>query len=354
MDAILAVSALHLRALNPNDQSYIRASHSYMASSIAQYSSLLQQGASESNAEALFATAALIAFQTCATRLFDMDGGYTLPIAWFHSFQGIKTVVLASWQWLRNSDSVFAIITGQPALHLDMDPHRKSFFAPLLEGMDIQLSTEVESTRAETQRLVFFCSKNAALWKENITWYSTTWSGNENLSQTTIWRLLLSVNRSYEHAVACLNWAHQKPDRGRILGFAATVSRRFVDLVGFHDPRSLVIVSCFFAMTRVVDDVWWLQGVAKREVSGIFNLIPQEWWDKMQWSLQIANHEGPFDENIWGVSWAVKEEHTREVINMHIDMLADLMNQAAPPMPLDWSSISLFLELKFRCRVWWV
>jgi predicted phosphohydrolase len=60
MDAILAVSALHLRALNPSDRSVVRASHGYMASALAKFSSLLKDGVSELNAEALFSTAALI------------------------------------------------------------------------------------------------------------------------------------------------------------------------------------------------------------------------------------------------------------------------------------------------------
>lgn len=41
MDTILAVSALHLRTLCPNDYSLTRACHGYMASSLAQYSSIL-------------------------------------------------------------------------------------------------------------------------------------------------------------------------------------------------------------------------------------------------------------------------------------------------------------------------
>jgi hypothetical protein len=139
MDAILAVSALHLRALQPGDQALIRASHGYMASALAQYSLLLNRGVSAFNAEALFSTSALIAFQASASRRFDEDGGYTIPLAWFHSFQGVKTVVMASWQWLRTSDRIYPIINSQPALSLNLDPERKSFFAPLLEGMEEQL-----------------------------------------------------------------------------------------------------------------------------------------------------------------------------------------------------------------------
>jgi hypothetical protein len=287
MDAILAVAALHLRTLNPEDQVVVRACHSYMASALSQYSSLLRTGVNERNAEALFSTAALIAFQSSASRQFDNE--YVIPTSWFHSFQGVKAIVMSSWQWLRNSDRVYALISGQPALHLDLDPERKSFFALLLEGMDEQLAVEEENTRALTKSC-------------------------------------------YEHAVACLNWAHQRPHRGGILSFAATVSRRFIDLLAIQDPRTLAIVACFFAMTRAVDDVWWLQGVARREVFGIFNILPQTWWDKLEWPIKVATHEGPLTEEVWGATWSPKEEFAAGHIHNHIDMLAELMNQSVPPL----------------------
>ncbi|KAG4425422.1 hypothetical protein IFR04_001341 [Cadophora malorum] len=293
MDAILAVSALHLRSIHPEDHSLIRASHGYMASSIAQYSNLLNQGLSEMNAEALFSTSALIAFQASASRRFDdeANGTYTLPLAWFHSFQGVKTIVLASWQWLRSSDRIYPIINSQPALFLDPDPERKLFFAPLLQGLEEQLETLPPMTRPETKQ-------------------------------------------AYEHAVSFLNWSHLKPVRNRILGFAATVSRHYVDLIGQQDPRALVIAACFFAITKMVDDVWWLEGIAKREVNGIFSMLPQEWWPKMEWALRVANHEGPMSEEVWGSSLrslyesdTVKlEEQFEADVTQHIEMLASMVN----------------------------
>lgn len=300
MDAILAVAALHLRSIQPGDQSLIRASHFYMASALAQYSSLLNSGLSAFNAEALFSTSALIAFQASASRRFDDDqgdGAYTLPLAWFHSFQGVKTVVMASWQWLRTSDRVYPIINGQPALALNLDPERKTFFAPLLDGMEEQLESMPGITRAETRQ-------------------------------------------AYEHSVAFLNWSHQRPVRNCILGFAATVSRRFVELLDHRDPRALVIASCFFALTKAVDDVWWLQGIARREVNGIRSLLPSSWWPKMEWPLRIANHEGPMDEETWGRKVededGVKTEGTvRGDVRDHIDLLAQIMNESAPPLPPD-------------------
>lgn len=295
MDAILAISALHLRTLHPADKTLIRASHGYMASALAQFSTLLRSGVSEDNAEALFATATLIAFQSSASRLFDdSDDGYVVPLAWFHSYQGIKTVVIASWQWLRDSNRIQPIISGQPSLSLDLRPDKTTFFSAFLDGIDEQLEAEAEGTRAETRQ-------------------------------------------AYQHAIAFLNWAHQKPERDRIIAFAATVSRRLVVLISESNPRALVIIACFFAMTKVVDDVWWLHSIAKKEVNGIYGLLPAEWLAKMEWPMRVANHEGPMDVDTWGVSsMSSSNSSSKEVtgsVRAHIDLLTELMSEAAQMLP---------------------
>lgn len=294
MDAILAVAALHLRALEPSDRSLVSASHGYMASALSQYSTCLMNGVKSSNAEALFVTGTLIAFQEAASRRFQNDGkedqdgqeGYTLPLQWFHSFQGVKAVVLISWKWLRESERVRPIIQAHPPLALDLKPEQPKFFGYLLEGLNEQLETIDQSRQVETRQ-------------------------------------------AYEHSVAYLNWAHQNPDRARILGFPAIVSRRFVELIGEKDPRTLVIASCFFAMTKAVDDVWWLQGIAKSEVRGIISLIPAEWHNKMDWATRVAHHEAPMDEDIWGGSLPKDglpkaEEPCIGDLHSHIDILANL------------------------------
>jgi hypothetical protein len=295
MDAILAVSALHLRVQNPDDHSLVRASHGYMASAISQHMSCLKKGVDASNAEALFTTSALIAFQASASRRFQVDdmksqdgnGNYTLPTGWFHAFQGVKVVVLASWKWLRQSERVRPIIQAQPALALDFSSGRLKFFDFLLEGLEEQLDQIEEHLKVETRQ-------------------------------------------AYEHAVAYLNWAHPKPHRARILGFPATVSQRFVKLIDQHDPRALAIISCFFAMTKIVDDVWWLEGVARLEVSGILSLLQPEWRQKMDWAIRVAHHEGPMDEETWGSSrtslGVIKsdDEDDDGDLHAHIDILASL------------------------------
>ncbi|KAI1764262.1 hypothetical protein GGR53DRAFT_327937 [Hypoxylon sp. FL1150] len=312
-DALLAVSALHLRSHAPRDQELIRASHSYMASTLSEYGASLSKGINESNAEALFLTAALIAFQSTASRIFtrddsgdltDRSDGYALPLSWFHSFQGVKAVVASSWQWLRHSGIVVPIIESQPALNLDLSGHNATFFGQLLTGVEdevLRLDDDPESQ--------------------------------------------LLTRQAYQHAVAVLDWAHKIPHTGAPLVFLATVSRRFVELLEARRPRALAILASYFGLLKVLDSVWWLKGVARREVMGIVSLFDpddEEWWPRLQWPLRIALYEGDMiPPDIWGADWAVEKALLDQASQnggfvSHIELLSQMfsaMQNMPPSMP---------------------
>ncbi|KAK5637505.1 hypothetical protein RRF57_013220 [Xylaria bambusicola] len=307
-DTLLAVSALHLRSSSPHDRELIRASHSYMASACSEYGACLSKGVTESNAEALFLTSALIAFQSTASRIFTRDdvndrtGGYSLPLSWFHSFQGVKAVVAATWQWLRISTIVIPIIESQPALNLDLSG-RPAFFSDLLIGVDDEIA-KFESDPATH----------------------------------------LETRMAYQHAIAVLDWAHKIPYTGAPLVFLATVSRRFIELLEARRPRALAILASYFALLKCLDDVWWLKGVARREIMGIVSLFDpddEEWWPRLQWPLRIALHaDSIIPPHVWGRDWAVKTTSTSPSGGFvsHIELLSDMfssmpqMNGAIPDL----------------------
>ncbi|KAI1641199.1 hypothetical protein F4809DRAFT_587676 [Biscogniauxia mediterranea] len=309
VDALLAVSALHLRSISPQDQELIRASHSYMAATLSEYSASLAKGITESNAEALFLTSALIAFQSTASRIFtrddsgdlkDRSDGYVLPLSWFHSFQGVKTIVASSWQWLRNSGIVIPIIESQPALNLDLSGKRATFFSDLLVGVDEELSG---------------LDDDPALQR--------------------------STRQAYQHAVAVLDWAHKIPQTGAPLVFLATVSRRFVDLLEVRKPRALAILASYFALLRFLDSVWWLRGVARREVMGIVSLFDpddDEWWPRLQWPLRIALYDGDtIPPDIWGADCAAETAQINRAaqsgVVSHIELLSRMFSAVQNNMP---------------------
>jgi hypothetical protein len=307
-DAILAVSALHLRSQHPDDKALVQASHAYSASALADYCDSLTGGIQEENAEALFLTASLIAFQATASRIFIKDDGemtpsvsklssrYPLPLAWFHAFQGIKTVVATSWQWIRNSATVIAVINSQPSFQLDMNPlGSSSFFGHLLEGVETELTTDDPEMK------------------------------------------LLS-HQAYIHAVSVLNWAHRNPYPPATLAFPAAVSKRFVQLVEARRPRALAIVACFFALLKRMDSVWWLGDVSRREVMGLVSLFEpgSGWWRHLEWPIRIALWDGDaIPPSVWGAE--CEEEPSGEfglveTMMSHIELLAR-MSHAIPQSP---------------------
>ncbi|KAH8910515.1 hypothetical protein BR93DRAFT_890699 [Coniochaeta sp. PMI_546] len=365
-DAVLAVAALHLRSKSPSDKELIRASHAYMAASIAEYSAALTKGIDETNAEALFLTSALIAFQSTATRTFMKDeitfngmsnrteegterasqlGVYAVPFSYFHSFQGVKAITAASWQYIRHSPVVTQIINSQVALQLDFSTSSRGFFGHLLDGLEEELSTMEARVKP--------CPAGTAA---------------QTLPQDTVH----TTRQAYQHAVAVLNWAHKIPHKGAALAFPATVSRRFVELLEERRPRALAILACYFALLRSLDGVWWLHGMARREVLGVVSLFNSDyfgaeayrrWWPHLEWAMRIALWEdreaGPggrvggdgvegemstatssIPPEVWGADWATEEQilalKTEGVDYVsQIEMLSQMVSpvQSLPAVP---------------------
>lgn len=307
MDVILAVSALHLRTASPNDRTLLRASHAYTAAALSAYNASLSRGIKKSNAEALLITALFITFQATASRVLgdgDRDSmavikqepksplpdedqkwayqsakrpKYELPLSWFHSFQGVKAILSGSWSWIQGSTVLIPIIQSLPRLDVTLSSAGSTFFGSLLDGLEEELET-MEMDPAS--------------------------------------RIL--TEQAYHHSVAMLNWAHRIPHTGAPILFMFAVSRRFIELLQAQRPRALVILACHFSQLKSLDSVWWLRGLAKREVAGIVSLFEDEdgdglnikaWWKWLQWAMRVAQYDGggmvPAD--IWGIELSLRD-----------------------------------------------
>lgn len=79
-------------------------------------------------------------------------------------------------------------------------------------------------------------------------------------------------------------------------------------------------------MTKSVDEVWWLRGVAKREVAGMLTILPPKIRPMMDWAVRVANTQGAITEEIWGGRWQVNESPLEDEaygeVHEHIDILA--------------------------------
>ncbi|KAK4252269.1 hypothetical protein C7999DRAFT_26993 [Corynascus novoguineensis] len=402
-DAILAVAALHLRSMMPNDKELVRASHAYMAASLAEYSAALTKGINSSNAESLFLTSALIAFQSTATRVFMKDEGmvgpgddldaaannrnrpsgcYSIPFSWFHSFQGVKAITAASWQYLRTSPVVTQVINSQAVLQLDFTAGPETFFGHLLEGLEEELAAMGNPSAAPHNTPLTstttggpFPAPPPSAASSSSPPCSTSPHYQPSTNPTAAAaaaaaagtpELIVSTRQAYQHAVAVLNWAHKIPHKGAPLAFPATVSRRFIELLEERRPRALAILACFFALLKSMDSIWWLQGMARREVLGVVSLFNSDffgpdayrtWWPHLEWAMRIALYEPPsgssgsggepIPADVWGADWYAEERALAEGQAQqggyvgHIELLSQMSTamhsipavpETAPPM----------------------
>lgn len=242
-DFLLANSALHLKYLSPHDKSVAFASSYYLDLGLAKFNEVLPK-LSEENSPLIFASSILIALHKLHSRQENQFAvRYSVPSHWFRALQGIGSITTIARSWLRKTRFAPLLLDNQCLLS-PWAMKTDSFFAPLLTGVNSDpLDPEIVAT--------------------------------------------------YKVTVGYLNWLYDSYLAGHqscfvqknIIGFPAIISAKFIDLLEAHDPRSLVITAHFFALITFVDDVWWLQGVAVREILGIFPLVPEEWQWMMEWPL---------------------------------------------------------------------
>jgi hypothetical protein len=269
------------------------------------------------------------------------SGCYAIPFSWFHSFQGVKAITAASWQYLRVSPVVTQVINSQAALQLDFTTGPETFFGHLLEGLDEELAAMGGDGSS---------SSSTAPPSPSAGYHS-------HQQQPPTLELIASTRQAYQHAVAVLNWAHKIPHKGAPLAFPATVSRRFIELLEERRPRALTILACFFALLKSMDSVWWLQGMARREVLGVVSLFNSDffgpdayrvWWPHLEWAMRIALYDyrgadsgEPIPPEVWGADWYAEERVLAEGEVAHggyvghIELLAQMGSamQSIPSVP---------------------
>jgi hypothetical protein len=229
------------------------------------------------------------------------------------------------------------IINSQAVLQLDFSGG-KTFFGHLLNGLEDELAAldpvfDISQSDANSTSRPLPASLQ-----------SREQSPNQALTGKT--------RQAYHHAVAVLNWAHKIPHKGAPLAFPATVSRRFVELLELQRPRALAILACFFALLKSLDNIWWLHGMARREVLGIVSLFNndyfgpgtyRQWYPHVEWAVRIAhwdNKNGLIPPHIWGADWLAEEADLEEKqmgsnYVSHIELLSQMESpgQSLPSVP---------------------
>jgi Fungal specific transcription factor domain len=246
MDALLAMAALHLGNMSPEGHSITRVAPHYFALALAGYNKSLRQ-LNQANSGLVFISSAVIALYASLSRRELSAMRYTIPVAWFWTFRGVRAVASAAWLWI--TDSKLKFFTDDVAPPLEPQDEAGDVCTDLLHRLQLDK-----------------CSIQDAA--------------------------------TYLDAIKILEWAHSSVRknekefiiRRKLMKFPALVPFRFVDpLLSGGDPRALVITAYFFGMLKFADNIWWLQNVAEHEVTGLATIIPPEWAWGLEFPLRLIN-----------------------------------------------------------------
>ncbi|KAF8858584.1 hypothetical protein BDZ45DRAFT_725889 [Acephala macrosclerotiorum] len=241
LDILLGVSAHHLQTLDPTDISVASAASAYFDRGLRTCNEMLSQ--IDENPCLLFTSSVLIALQAVLSRQEIVCGeSYVAPIPWFRALRGVN--VIASAGRVRIMDSKFkALLLDVPEFPIDI-------------------------MQADTT-------------------FTGVWDALAGIAD-------LGNETAYGSAVKHLHWIYVLNQRGeethslrrKLLAFPSRVSPIFMSLLEANDPWALVITAHFFALIGLVDEIWWLQGMAKREILGLLTVVPEDWMWAMEWPIQ--------------------------------------------------------------------
>jgi hypothetical protein len=240
LDMLLGVSAHHLTLLNPTDSSVTSAASMYFNRGLRTCNAMLSQ--IDESSCLLFTSSILIALQSALSRQELAHGErYVVPIAWFRA---LRVNVIASAGRSSIMDSKFGVLL--------LDYPRFS----------------VE-----------------AVQKDAI--FAEIWEALADIAE-------LEYLPAYEFAFKYLRWIYVLSQRGeeahslrrKLLAFPSRVSPLLISLLETSDTVAVVITAHFFGLIPLVDEIWWLQSMAKREILGLLTVVPGDWMWAMEWPVK--------------------------------------------------------------------
>ena len=245
LNAVLSLSALHLTTVGPDRAEYADVHRRYFNKTVSEQRRVLAN-INQDNADALCLTSSLISIQAFVLLRRDSSvSNYSLPLHWLRLSAGIKTIFQQAWPFISENGKCMAAAKAAPSLsnaeaRIFQEQYR-AHFSPLL-------------TRSEN-----------------------------HLDQT-----------AYEDAMSFVGYLEKYINGGSgasevrrlLIGFAAIVPPRFVELLQEMQPQALVILAHYFSLVKAADNVWWMHGAPEREVYGIQSILPQAWQWAMTWPLE--------------------------------------------------------------------
>lgn len=235
LHSLLALTASHLRYLNPSERIHKVKADSYRQLALEGLRKSVSLGITTANGEEVLAAAILMTVEQFTLR----EGGSAdgkwggINEGWFPLFHGLRMIVESMWSWINRS--IFA-----------------PFEPRLLEAIPFE-DVEIVDLRKVCEDLD---PDEAAVYKSAVVTLTPLLSMLESKSAT----------ETLEYVIA---WVLQLP-------------ADFVGLLRVNDDRALIILAHYFKLLGSLRNVWWLDGFAQTECTAILKTLSEPWRSAMK------------------------------------------------------------------------
>jgi hypothetical protein len=258
LDAILALSALHLRKDAPNDSDVFFAAGHYFAKAVNRLRASMNK-IDSTNAEIVLATSMMTAhFTWLASQSARPGEPYTLPIQFFFLLRGKEVVAGICEPFVKGIRQRWD--TGWPSMPDVVPPSFETAFVRSGRDDIERLLQAIDDKVPDEDRKIYF---EAAEYMLSI--YTALVSGISHIH----------LHRSID-----------MPTHVQIL-----------PLLSRHDPLAMAFLVRNACVVQFVDYVWWIHGAktphahSEYHVRGIGGLMPEEWQWTMEWPRRVISGE---------------------------------------------------------------
>jgi hypothetical protein len=257
MSALLAISALHLRNLTPDDPDLTYAAGHYFGQAVRRYRPALVN-ITEPLAEPVIMTAMIVGFYTWLVSWAPNPGTpYTLPLPAFYLIRGVFDILMEVGPWIKSTNLKW--LFEQPPVEDINDPPTTPFMVSYHLDRERLMKTLDDSTTLEDKEVY-----------------------------------IAGINYITSICNAITRGASGNLLRQKIAYMVPVLPGRFLSLLAQKDPRAMALAARDLSLLKLVEWSWWLHGpqnvnVEEYHVRGICELMPIEWLWTMDWPLRVAS-----------------------------------------------------------------
>lgn len=255
MHGILAVAALHLSCLKPEQQkAYRRTAAQHQDLALSLFRSVMPT-ITESNCHAIFALSSLIVVFAFAAPRARNSLAFTddseEPTEWLSLIRGVRSILMSVWPWVKNGS-----LGGLLPDDIELPNPRE-----LSEAADNQIN-----------KLSRFCA-DASGGPDVVEAYRETIDG----LRTCYVKLYTKAPTECEVSIAFL--------------WPVMIPQKFVIMLNSRAPEALIILAHYCVILHHLDGYWWKSGWTVHLFDNIYRVLDQSWHSWMEWPASMIQNE---------------------------------------------------------------